>query len=202
MGRPRKFDETSALGAATELFWRHGYQGATVANLAAACGMHEPSLFGAFGNKSSLFSRCLQHYSDTYSKAAFAKAMTTSSPLQSLILFLEALQHSVTSPNQPKGCFLTNSLAELDRLEPELRQQVQAMHQAMLNQIQQWLELAQSRGELSLTVDPAQLTAVLAAHIYGWGMLANMNVDLVHSAAESCISWLRGYQLAGSDGVD
>jgi TetR/AcrR family transcriptional regulator, transcriptional repressor for nem operon len=191
MARPRKFDESSALSAATEVFWRQGYQGATSANLAAACGIHEPSLFGAFGNKRSLFSRCLNHYGETHSKPALDRAMTCSSPLQSLILFLQALQHSVTTPNQPQGCFLTNSLAELNRLEPELREQVQTMHQGMLDQMQLWLEQAQAAGELPTTADPARLTAALAAHIYGWGMLANMDTTLVHSAAESCISWLQ-----------
>jgi TetR/AcrR family transcriptional regulator, transcriptional repressor for nem operon len=157
--------------------------------------MHEPSLFGAFGNKRSLFSRCLQHYGQTHSRPALENALKGSSPLHSLILFLESLQHSVTTANQPQGCFLTNSLAELNRLEPELREQVQSMHKGMLDQIQSWLDQAKATGELSSTEDTPQLTAALAAHIYGWGMLANISASLVHSAAESCIGWLRSRQV-------
>ena len=31
MGRPRGFDSAKALDEAMEVFWRHGYEGATIA---------------------------------------------------------------------------------------------------------------------------------------------------------------------------
>ena len=36
MGRPREFDVDAALDEAMEVFWRHGYEGATIAELTEA----------------------------------------------------------------------------------------------------------------------------------------------------------------------
>ncbi|MGB6935979.1 MAG: hypothetical protein WBE14_04575, partial [Xanthobacteraceae bacterium] len=44
MGRPREFDLENALDDAMEVFWRRGYEGATIAELTGAMGINPPSL--------------------------------------------------------------------------------------------------------------------------------------------------------------
>src|SRR6185369_12537216 len=63
-GRPRSFDTETALERATEVFWRHGFQGASLAELTAATGLSKPSLYAAFGDKEALYLRCLQRYAE------------------------------------------------------------------------------------------------------------------------------------------
>ena len=41
--RPRTFDKTKALDGALKLFWRHGYEGTSLAALTGDVGMHDPS---------------------------------------------------------------------------------------------------------------------------------------------------------------
>ncbi|MFX5785069.1 TetR family transcriptional regulator, partial [Acinetobacter baumannii] len=41
-GRPRRFDRVEVLRKAMELFWRRGYDGASVADLTAAMGINSP----------------------------------------------------------------------------------------------------------------------------------------------------------------
>ena len=55
MGRPRAFDLNDALDRAIEVFWRNGYEGASVAELCDAMGIRPPSLYAAFENKAGLF---------------------------------------------------------------------------------------------------------------------------------------------------
>ena len=61
-GRPRAFYMDKALDAALDLFWRKGYEGATIGDLTEAMGINPPSLYAAFGGKEALFLRALDRY--------------------------------------------------------------------------------------------------------------------------------------------
>ena len=61
-GRPRSFDPNTALDRALEVFWRHGFQAASLAELTAAMGLSKPSLYAAFGDKESLYLKALERY--------------------------------------------------------------------------------------------------------------------------------------------
>ena len=50
-GRPRSYDPEVALKRATEAFWKSGYSGTSLDDLAAATGMNRPSLYAGFGDK-------------------------------------------------------------------------------------------------------------------------------------------------------
>ena len=62
VGRPREFDVEEALAAALKVFWRKGYEAATLSDLTEAMGVTRPSLYCAFGNKEELFKKALDLY--------------------------------------------------------------------------------------------------------------------------------------------
>src|SRR5207237_3295974 len=62
VGRPRAFDVDEALDQALRVFWRKGYEGASLPDLTKAMGINRPSLYAAFGNKESLFRKALERY--------------------------------------------------------------------------------------------------------------------------------------------
>src|SRR5882762_10432556 len=64
LGRPRAFDADVALERAMHVFWKKGYEGASLANLTAAMGINRPSLYAAFGNKEALFRKAMDRYVD------------------------------------------------------------------------------------------------------------------------------------------
>ncbi|HYB87906.1 MAG TPA: TetR/AcrR family transcriptional regulator [Streptosporangiaceae bacterium] len=61
-GRPRGFDESTALDAAMRLFWEQGYDATGIADLTRAMGITPPSLYAAFGSKDELFRRAVDRY--------------------------------------------------------------------------------------------------------------------------------------------
>jgi AcrR family transcriptional regulator len=61
MGRPREFDVDKALDLALQVFWRKGYEGASMADLTETMGITKPSLYSAFGNKEELFRKALEY---------------------------------------------------------------------------------------------------------------------------------------------
>src|SRR5947207_11547368 len=63
-GRPRAFDTDAALDAALAVFWRKGYEGASLTDLTAAMGINRPSLYAAFGSKEDLFRKALDRYAE------------------------------------------------------------------------------------------------------------------------------------------
>src|SRR4051794_23423223 len=72
MGRPRGFDPDAVVDAAVEVFWRKGYEGASMADLCAATGLRPGSIYAAWGSKLGLFSAAVDRYVDT----VFAYGMT------------------------------------------------------------------------------------------------------------------------------
>src|SRR6185503_15427259 len=61
-GRPREFDLDEALDRALEVFWRKGYEGASLPDLTKAMKINRPSLYAAFGNKEALFRKAIDRY--------------------------------------------------------------------------------------------------------------------------------------------
>ena len=62
MARPREFDEERVLQAALEVFRAKGFEGTRLCDLEQATGLGRGSLYGAFGDKRTLFLKVLGRY--------------------------------------------------------------------------------------------------------------------------------------------
>lgn len=103
VGRPRTFDADEALERAVEVFWRHGYEGASLADLTTAMGMNKPSLYAVFGSKQELFRKAVQRYAEqdmAYARGALDKP-TAFDVARS---FLSDNVAALTRPDRPGGC--------------------------------------------------------------------------------------------------
>jgi len=102
-GRPRGFEEHEVLDRAIRVFWEHGYEGASVSELASAMGINKPSLYAVFGSKEELFRRALGHYRDTY--VAYAPATLEQPTAYAAIeSYLRAAVDALTADGHPPGC--------------------------------------------------------------------------------------------------
>lgn len=61
-GRPREFELADAARAAMEVFWDHGYEGASLPDLITGTGQSRGSLYKAFGDKKGLLLAALDLY--------------------------------------------------------------------------------------------------------------------------------------------
>lgn len=108
-GRPRSFDRTAALDAATRVFWQKGYTAASMTDLCEAMGIGSPSLYAAFGSKEQLYAEAIRHYtdggisqlSDTLESAPTAKL--------GIEAFLRFSARSLACPERPLGCMVVLS---------------------------------------------------------------------------------------------
>jgi TetR/AcrR family transcriptional repressor of nem operon len=113
MARPREFDESRALEAAMQCFWRRGYEATSLRDLTVAMGLTPPSLYNSFGDKQQLFELTLERYLDRTTRDRLHRLEATFAPRQALEqFFAEIIDHSAKD-RQRKGCFLVNSALEI-----------------------------------------------------------------------------------------
>ncbi len=104
-GRPRGFDPEKALGRALRVFWKHGYEGASLADLTEAMGINRPSMYAAFGNKEELFRKVLDRYGKStgvYQQEALNEATAHGAVKKILLGAADALGDA----RNPRGCLL------------------------------------------------------------------------------------------------
>lgn len=103
IGRPRAFDEETVLDLAAEVFWRHGYEGASLSALTSAMGINRPSLYATFGSKEQLFQRAFARYHETQVARARA-ALEQPTAYAAIEAFLRSSAHGLTATDHPAGC--------------------------------------------------------------------------------------------------
>src|SRR3954466_14672758 len=104
-GRPRAFDVDEALDKALKVFWRKGYEGATLPDLTRAMGINRPSLYAAFGSKEALFRKVIDRYVEgpaSYVRAALAEPTARAVAERLLAGTIDV----VTDRHNPRGCLI------------------------------------------------------------------------------------------------
>ncbi|MBD8620203.1 TetR/AcrR family transcriptional regulator [Sphingomonas sp. CFBP 13728] len=117
-GRPREFDLDEALAGALRVFWRNGYEGASMAELTAEMKITKPSLYAAFGNKEALFHKALDLYErEKLAYMTYAlDAPTARAVAENLLRGALQMQSSTCDP---KGCLsVISSVACSPEAEP------------------------------------------------------------------------------------
>ena len=171
MGRPRGFDEDTALEAAMRVFWEKSYEGATMSDLTEAMGINRSSMYAAFGDKESLYKLALAKYREgpmTYIRRALEKPALRE-VLESL---LRGTVDFLSTPGNPKGCLsVQGALACGTAAEPvkeatiDWRQQGEAA-------IRKRFRRAQTEGDWIGEVSAADLTRFVSSVMAGIGVQA------------------------------
>src|SRR5207302_2019411 len=107
-GRPRSFDTATVLDRALEVFWKHGFQSASLLELTEATGLSKPSLYAAFGDKESLYLKALDRYVSTRIAQHAAILDTEQNGRRAVEEFLRSIANMLSDPTLPGGCFIIN----------------------------------------------------------------------------------------------
>lgn len=107
MARPYSFDPEAALEAAMQVFWRDGYDLASLNSLQNAMGIKRGSLYQEFGSKKALFLKALDRYIDQYVDPGVALLTgADGSGMDRIDRFFD-----LVPCDERRGCLLCNSAA-------------------------------------------------------------------------------------------
>lgn len=174
-GRPREFDPEQALTAALEVFWRRGYEGASLAELTEAMGITKPSLYACFGNKEALFRKALDLYEREklcYVQSAL-DAPTSKAVAERLLRGALAMQ---ADGDDPKGCLNVISSVGGAAHSECIRDEVIARRASSERALIERLARARDEGDLPDHADPQALAGYLSAVIQGMAVQASAGV--------------------------
>lgn len=176
MGRPRSFDADKALDEAMEVFWRHGYDGASLAMLTKAMGIKPPSLYAAFGSKEGLLKAALDRYAQRRSEH-MRYVLAGASAREVAERFLSSIAESHTDPANPPGCLLVQGGLACGEGSENIPFELASRRAQGEAELRERFVQAQHDGDLGAEADPAALARFLSTVASGMGVLASSGAD-------------------------
>jgi AcrR family transcriptional regulator len=170
-GRPRSFDLDQALDQALQVFWRKGYEGASLADLTGAMCINRPSLYAAFGDKEALFRKALDRYAEgpaSYVREAL-KEPTARGVVETL---LRKTVDALRDPRNPHGCLNVQGALACGAAAEPIRRELASRRAAGEAAIRQRLRRAKAEGDLAPDADPADLARYIATVLQGLSVQA------------------------------
>ena len=176
IGRPRAFDREEALEAAMVLFWRKGFEGASLNDLTAAMGIQPASLYKAFGNKRTLFEKALARY--LAGPVAFVHDALNEPTAHAVAdRILRRTAEFLTEGRSQRGC-MTIQAALAGGVEGEpIRRKLIALRVEVQDALRRRFERAKSEGDLPNDADAADLARLITALYQG------MTVQAINGAS-------------------
>ena len=173
-GRPRNFNPNTALDRALEVFWRHGFQAASLADLTAAMGLSKPSLYAAFGDKESLYLKALERYVALQIEQHAAIFDSEPDAREALGKFLRTMAALLADPTPPCGCLIVNGMADcgMASTPPAIEQALRKAVQGSETRLQRQFILAQRDGQLGSDISASDLAAFFTSLLAGLAVLA------------------------------
>jgi AcrR family transcriptional regulator len=171
IGRPREFDLENALDRALLVFWRNGYEGASIADLTDAMGINPPSLYAAFGNKEGLFRKVVDRYIERY--AGFWEVARAAPTARAMVEhLLHASVDFVTDESNPRGCLMVRGAMACSEAANKIRDELVTRRAAGEAMLRERFERAISTGEIPPELDAADYARYIMTVLEGMSVQA------------------------------
>jgi len=162
MARPREFEESAALDAVTECFWRRGFEASSVRELMEETGLTAASLYNAFGDKQALYRQALDHYVERSIADRIRRCEQLKPRIALEAFFTEILKRS-HSDREHRGCLLVNAALEVAPADRAF----QRIIAAVLTGIEEFFLRCIERGQADGTISRSRAARELARHFLG-----------------------------------
>ncbi len=191
-GRPRKFDEATALKKAVNLFWEQGYEATSTQQLKEVMGIGQQSLYNTFGDKRQLFLRAIEDYRSRMIEPVVQKMEGDEASILEIRAYFSMLVRTLGGKAGRRACLLVNSVVELGGQDEVISKvghaHVARFERAFLNCINNAIR----RGELETDKSPRAIARHLTTTSHGLIVLAKAGVGkrALWESAEMALSVL------------
>lgn len=174
MARTKEFNREVALDRAMHVFWRKGYEAASLQDLVEAMGIGRQSLYDTFGDKHALYLAALDRYAATQGAPLFAPLDESGSVKAALRrIFARMVDESV----EGIGCLAVNATVERAACDAKIARWAMANLVGTEEKLRRALARAQVEGEISSRHDPRALARYLFNAIQGLRVTAKATND-------------------------
>lgn len=157
MGRSKEFDREHVLHQAMLVFWKKGYEAASIPDLLNAMGLSRSSLYETFTDKETLYAEALKHYKKIGQSKRELLAGAASAK-EGIRLYFERHIAFAFDDNLPQGCLVTNAAIGLSSPDEPFRRAVRDSFEELERLFYELLRKGQQTGE----IDPNQNAKVLS----------------------------------------
>lgn len=195
-GRPRSFDRNQALMTALRIFWKLGYEPASVAVLCEAMGIKPPSFYAAFKSKEELFLEAVNFYETRYWADVLKKFENSSKPIDvALAEFYQEAASILLNPENPSGCMVVLAAVNIAPKEKRIAEAVKKLRSQTRDFFERRLKKSQDAGEISPEANISALADALNIVLEGMSIQAkdNMPLQTLEQAVECVPNMLRPY---------
>jgi len=172
MARPKTFEPDQALDAALDLFWRRGYEAASMAELQHVMGIGRQSIYDTFGDKHELFLKALDRYIDLNGRRLDQALLGDGPVLPALREHFNAMAHFLTPAGERPACLVTNTILERGHWDTMVSEVCKKNERNLLKTFEGALRRAVEGGEIDELDDPHSAALFLASMVYGMSVLA------------------------------
>jgi TetR/AcrR family transcriptional regulator, copper-responsive repressor len=166
-GRPRQYDPDQALAKAAGAFWKSGYAGTSLDDLASATGMNRPSLYAAFGDKRDLYLKTLERY-QRKSRAKTLELLADDPPLRVFLtrFYDGALDIYGAGGDDARGCYSISTAPAQATVDTAVRAFLQDSIRGTDAFLADLIGKARDRGEVAAGANAAALAQIATATLH------------------------------------
>ena len=154
-----------------KVFWRYGYEGASLAKLTEAMNINRPSMYAAFGDKESLFHKAVDRYIERYA-CYMEKAIEQPTARDVLRVLWQGTIDLIAEPSQPRGCLLVHGALACGSTARTVQREMSERRISGETKLAARFDRAVEEGDLPKGTDTAALAWYAATVIYGLSVRA------------------------------
>jgi TetR/AcrR family transcriptional repressor of nem operon len=176
MARRKEFDPDQALAKAMAVFWRLGYENASLELLLREMGIAKQSLYDTYGDKRGLYMKALAYYrrqTNDGLRGLFSAGRPVKEVFAKLLFGLSA----ESKQQHERGCLLLSANLERDTSDATLAKFLRDNQAEVEGIFREALLRARKAGELSRNADTKALARFFTVTIQGMRAMARLKSD-------------------------